>query len=51
VVLGAGIPLWSQDGVEVPLRLESSRSWPTGLVQLRYAVGQHAEDARSSMGP
>lgn len=40
VVLGAGVRLWSEGGPQVPLRLESSRAWPTGLVQLRYAVEQ-----------
>ncbi len=40
VVLGAGVRLWCEGGPEVPLRLESTRAWSSGLVQLRYAVEQ-----------
>jgi dihydrofolate reductase len=38
VVLGAGIPLFAGTGVERWLTLKGTRSWPSGLVQLRYAV-------------
>jgi len=38
-VLGAGIPLFGALLAETPLRLVESRSWPTGLVQARYALG------------
>lgn len=36
VLLGDGIPLFGAGGIEQRLVLESSRSWPTGLTQLRY---------------
>lgn len=39
VLLGGGIPLFASGGPEHRLHLEESRSWPTGLVQLRYRVG------------
>ena|SRR3984957_20443352 len=38
VILGAGIPLFSQLGKELPCRLISSQSYPTGLVQLNYEL-------------
>jgi dihydrofolate reductase len=38
IVLGAGIPLFSGGEGEHRLELESTRSWPTGLVQIRYRV-------------
>ncbi|HWA77564.1 MAG TPA: dihydrofolate reductase family protein [Polyangiaceae bacterium] len=39
VLLGAGIPLFGGVAREQRLSLSESRSWPTGLVQLRYRVG------------
>lgn len=36
VLLGDGIPLFMAGGREQRLILDSSRSWPTGLAQLRY---------------
>jgi len=36
VVLGAGIPLFAPGGSFAPLQLLDSRSWPDGVVQLRY---------------
>jgi dihydrofolate reductase len=36
VVLGAGIPLFDGPGPRETLRLKSSRSYPNGIVQLRY---------------
>lgn len=36
VVLGAGISLWNGTGLERGFRLESSRAFPSGLVQSRY---------------
>lgn len=38
VLLGSGIPLFGGPGTEQRLHLEEPRSWPTGLVQLRYRV-------------
>jgi dihydrofolate reductase len=38
IVLGAGIPLFAGTEAERLLKLESTRSWPSGLVQLRYTV-------------
>lgn len=38
VVLGAGIRLFQATGPERWLTLRESRSWPSGLVQLRYAA-------------
>jgi dihydrofolate reductase len=37
VLLGAGIPLFDGPGDRERLRLISSRAYPSGLVQLRYA--------------
>jgi Dihydrofolate reductase len=36
VILGAGARLFNETGVELPLRLVSSKSYPSGLVQLLY---------------
>lgn len=36
IVLGSGVPLFGELGAELPLHLESTQSWPTGLAQLRY---------------
>lgn len=36
IVLGSGKPLFGELGVELPLHLESTHSWPSGLAQLRY---------------
>jgi dihydrofolate reductase len=38
VVLGAGIRLFRETGPERWLALEGSRSWPSGLVQLKYVA-------------
>jgi dihydrofolate reductase len=38
VVLGAGIPLFRAELPRVDLVLEESRSFPSGMVRLRYAV-------------
>jgi dihydrofolate reductase len=40
IVLGSGIPLWADGGCEHALRLESSRSFASGLVQNRYVVAK-----------
>lgn len=37
-VLGGGIRLFALEGPEIAMRLEASRSWPSGLVQLRYQI-------------
>ncbi|HME89812.1 MAG TPA: dihydrofolate reductase family protein [Myxococcaceae bacterium] len=37
LVLGAGRPLFASGLPELPLRLQDARSFPSGLVQLRYA--------------
>lgn len=36
ILLGSGIPLFAGGTPEARLELESTRSWPSGLVQLRY---------------
>ena len=36
VILGAGIPLFASAGSAESLKLAESRSYPSGLVQLRY---------------
>jgi dihydrofolate reductase len=36
VVLGAGIPLFASRGPKEDLKLVESKSYPNGLVQLRY---------------
>lgn len=38
VLLGDGIRLFEAGGCEQQLALESARSWPTGLTQLRYQM-------------
>ena len=38
VVLGGGIPLFASGGQERRLHLEGARTWPSGLVQLRYGT-------------
>lgn len=38
IVLGSGIPLFVTGGVEQRLTLDEQRSWPTGVVQLRYSI-------------
>ncbi len=40
IVLGSGIPLFGNDEPGQALALEGSRSWPSGLVQLRYRLPQ-----------
>jgi riboflavin biosynthesis pyrimidine reductase len=37
IILGSGIPLFSPIAQETPCQLTSSRSYPSGLVQLHYA--------------
>jgi dihydrofolate reductase len=39
IILGSGRPLFATGLPEVPLRLLESKSFPSGLVQLRYARG------------
>ncbi len=39
VVLGVGIPLFGPGARQVPLRLLESKSYPSGLVQVRYQPG------------
>jgi dihydrofolate reductase len=36
VILGGGVRLFGAGGLEQPLRLAETRTWPTGLIQLRY---------------
>jgi GrpB-like predicted nucleotidyltransferase (UPF0157 family)/dihydrofolate reductase/GNAT superfamily N-acetyltransferase len=38
VILGAGMPLFNAIGKELPCRLVSSQSYPSGLVQLNYEM-------------
>jgi len=40
MLLGAGVPLFAGGLPEVPLRLLEARSFPSGLVQLRYVRAQ-----------
>lgn len=40
VLLGAGIPLFGEFGVDVPLKLISTASSENGFVQVRYEVGE-----------
>lgn len=39
MLLGDGVPLFGPGLPELPLELVSSRSWPSGLVQLHYRRG------------
>jgi dihydrofolate reductase len=43
VILGSGIRLFESGLPERWLELESSKSWPNGLTQLRYRLGAGAE--------
>lgn len=36
VLLGAGIPLFDGPGAQQPLRFSGAKSYPTGIVQVRY---------------
>jgi len=38
IILGSGISLFSEIGKEIPCRLLSSQSYPSGLVQLNYEI-------------
>ena len=38
VLLGQGVPLFAEDGPEVPLALRETRAWPNGVVGLTYDV-------------
>lgn len=38
IVLGGGVRLFADGEPRQPLTLESSRSWPSGMVQVRYRV-------------
>lgn len=38
VILGSGIPLFNGIEKEIPCRVISSQSYPSGLVQLRYEI-------------
>ena len=40
VILGTGIPLFSGVDKEIPCRLIASQSYPSGLVQSHYKVGE-----------
>jgi dihydrofolate reductase len=53
IVLGNGIRLFSGGEGEHRLELESSRSWPSGMVQMRYRVrvGQHRQIDPTTLGP
>ncbi|MBI1378949.1 MAG: dihydrofolate reductase [Frankiales bacterium] len=42
LILGEGLALFPPSGVETPLRLTGTQSWPSGMVQLRYAVARPA---------
>ena len=44
IVLGEGIRLFSGGEGEHRLDLESSRSWPSGMVQMRYRVRRSSVD-------
>ena len=44
IVLGDGIYLFSGGEDEHRLELESSRSWPSGIVQMRYRVRAVSKD-------
>jgi dihydrofolate reductase len=49
IVLGNGIRLFSGGEGEHRLGLENSRSWPSGMVQMRYSVGR--EKPKFSFSP
>jgi dihydrofolate reductase len=40
VVLGGGVPLFAAPNGGARLRLEATREWPLGVVELRYRLGQ-----------
>lgn len=43
VILGSGIPLFSVIDKEIPFRVLSSQTYPSGLVQLRYETTQQPD--------
>lgn len=51
VVLGSGIPLFSTIDKELPFRLLSSRSYPSGLVQLHYERIERFDEIRFRIIP
>ncbi|HEY2811291.1 MAG TPA: GNAT family N-acetyltransferase [Rhabdochlamydiaceae bacterium] len=49
VILGAGIPLFHLIDKEIPCRLISSQSYPSGLVQLNYEIIKQFTDAKDKL--
>ena len=51
VLLGRGIRLFGERGPQQRLTLQHAQSWPTGLTQLRYRVGDDPASTRSTRPP
>ncbi len=49
VILGGGMPLFSEIGKELPCRLVSSQSYPSGLVQLNYELKTDLKRAEGTL--
>lgn len=49
VILGSGIPLFSMIEKEIPCRLISSQSYPSGLVQLNYEMIKQFNDLKDKI--
>ena len=43
ILLGSGIRLFDREAGEHPLELVETRSWPNGLVQVRYRLARPDE--------
>lgn len=43
VILGSGIPLFNGIDKEIPCRVISSQTYPSGLIQLRYEITQQRD--------
>lgn len=48
VILGDGMPLFNVIGKEIPCRLTSSQSYPSGLVQLKYEIEVEGIDSSAT---
>lgn len=52
IMLGEGVPLFAQDAVRRPLRLERQRAFPDGAVQLVYTHGAaESEQSETPQAP
>jgi dihydrofolate reductase len=48
IALGAGVPLFGPSSGEVALRLDACQAFPSGLVQVRYTLGDAPEATKAA---